>query len=467
MKRSKIAVVMLLVMSMMFSLLTGCGNNSGSSSDSEESQKEEIELGPETGEISFYVAGGPTELALWDSLIEKFEEENEGIKVKTVLFSSYDTVYSALQAGNAPDVIQVANDYLGNWAAAGAIKSLQPLIDAEQFDTSVYWDQVISMFSYDSETRSRGSGDLYALPKDYGTYGIYVNLSLLNDAVAEGLISEQEKEEILDRENPMTFDRYLELAKKLTVKEKGKVRQYGTNSIMAESYLWSLGTDLVTEGNTLNAEDPKVQQVYQYIANMVDPDHPDHCAPSPTDTASQDDLNMFLSGKICMYWAGRWTAPTYDAANMQIACIPVPVAEEGGISYVPAVSAGYAISRNSQKVGMAWKFIKFMASETAYKTMSEMNYLVPGIESLAYDEAFITPVGSTSMTQADLEVFADLASNAKTAHVDYYLSNRWIEMFDQKLMELFDEDSKYKDAADCLMSIKDDIDAAIKASNPK
>jgi ABC-type glycerol-3-phosphate transport system substrate-binding protein len=81
---------------------------------------ETYDLGPETGTISFYVAGGPVELTLWDSLISKFEQQNPGIKVEKVLFSSYDTVFNALQAGNAPDVIQMANAYAGNWAKVGA-----------------------------------------------------------------------------------------------------------------------------------------------------------------------------------------------------------------------------------------------------------------------------------------------------------------------------------------------------------
>lgn len=475
--KNKIATLFLTFV-LMATMLCGCAGgsteqpnepNRTGQTDAENGNREqtELDLGPTTGEISFYVAGGPMELALWDKLISEFEKQNEGITVKKIQFSNYDTVFSALQAGNAPDVIQVANNYLGNWAAAGAIKSLQPLIDQEQFDTSVYWNQIITMFSYDSETRSRGTGDLYALPKDYGVYGIYVNQSMLDNSVSAGYITEQEKQEILDRKNPMTFDRYLELAKKLTVKKNGEVKQFGTNSIMAESYLWSLGADLIKDGKYFNAEDPKVQQVYQYIANMVNPNHKDYCAPSPTDTSSQDDLSMFLTGKICMYWAGRWAAPSFDAANMKLAVIPVPVAEKGGTPYVPAVSAGYAISRNSKKMGMAWKFIKFMASETAYKTMNEMNYLVPGIQALGEDPVFTTPVASTSMTSEDLKVFIELAGNAKCAYGDYFLSNRWYDMFNQKITPLFDGSGQYKDAADCLLSIKEDIDAAIRSSAPQ
>lgn len=453
--RKSIITILLLALTFCF---VGCNGNDSPS----DAQK--IEYGPETGEITFYVAGGTVELALWDNLIDSFEAQSNGITVKTILFSDYDTVYSALMAGNAPDVIQVPNTYFGNWAKAGALKPIQQFIDEEKFDTSIYWENLIEMFSYDRTTKTRGSGDLYALPKDYGVTGIYVNLKLLDAAVEKGLITASEKETILDRENPMTFEEYRRLAKKLTIIENNSVKQYGTNSISAESYLWNNGTDIVKDGKYLNVGDEKVYEAYEYIASMVDSDSEWYCAPSVEATASQDDLSMFLTEKIVMYWAGRWYAPSFDSAQMEYAIIPVPVVEKGQDSVVSAVSAGYCISRNSKKNGMAYRFIKFLAGEEAYTILNALNYAVPGIKSLAESDLFLTPVQGTSMTRADYETFLYLANNTKAAHADYFTSSRWFDIFDQNVLDYYYGDFDTIDA--CFKAMESEVNAAIRASDP-
>ncbi len=423
-----------------------------------------VDWGPETGTISFYVAGGTVELELWDALIAGFEDENPGITVDKKLFSDYDTVYSDLGAGVAADVIQVPNSYLGNWASRGALKSIQPFIDAENFDTSVYFDAIIPMFSYSSKTKKRGEGDLYALPKDFGIIGVYVNLDIVNNAVKNGLITEAEKTKLLDKENPLTYDEYAELAHKLTIVKKGVTTQYGSSAINCESYLWGLGTDLIKDEKYFNADDPKVHQVYQYVSDMMDKDSEIYCAPSIDDMTSQDSGSMFMSGKIAMYWAGRWTAPGYDAAKMNYCVIPIPVAEKGDEPVTYAVSAGYAISRNCKKQGMAWKLIKYLASEKAYRTLNKLNYAVPAIKSLIDDPEFTTPVQGTPMTEADLKVFFDAAKTARRAHSDYFTSNRWIDLFNSKLDDMFLDGTMT--AAQCIKDMEADINAAIKQSDP-
>lgn len=115
--KNKIATLFLTFV-LMATMLCGCAGgsteqpnepNRTGQTDAENGNREqtELDLGPTTGEISFYVAGGPMELALWDKLISEFEKQNGGITVKKIQFSNYDTVFSALQAGNAPDVIRL------------------------------------------------------------------------------------------------------------------------------------------------------------------------------------------------------------------------------------------------------------------------------------------------------------------------------------------------------------------------
>ena len=454
-------IIKLLTLIMATTLLftfTACGG--GGKDDS----TTEIPYGKEEGKITFYVAGGTVELALWDNLIAEFEKQNEKIDVEPILFQDYDTIYQSLAAGNAADVIQVANGYAGNWAKAGMIKPLTQFINKDNFDTKVYWEQLISMFSYNSKTKTRGDGDLYALPKDFGVLGVYVNLDVINSSIQKGLITQADKAKLLDKATPLTFEEYRDLAVKLTVKSGTGVSQYGTNSIYAESYMWNNGTDLINDEYKLNVGDEKLYEVYDYIYEMTDKSSPYFCAPSLADTQSQDDASMFLSGKIAMYWAGRWGAPTWDAARMNYTCIPIPVVEKGQTPLSYAVSAGYAISKNCKNNGMAWEFVKFLGSETAYRILNKLNYAVPGIKSLIYDEEFLTPIANTTMTREDIELFFTTATNARRACGDYFTSNRWTDILTANLTGYYS--GEYDTIDQCFKAMQTQVNAAIKKSDP-
>ena len=167
-------------------------------------------LGPDTGEITFMAAGGPVELELWDNLISGFEAANPGITVRMVNISSSSNLYTMLSSGTAPDVIQVESPDFGNWAKNGALMSIQPFIDEENFDTSDFWPQALEMFSYDTVNGIRGtvskadSVEIFSLPKDFGVNGIFVNRTLVDQAKNSGKLTQEQYDLVTDQETPMT-----------------------------------------------------------------------------------------------------------------------------------------------------------------------------------------------------------------------------------------------------------------------
>lgn len=432
-------------------------------------------LGPETGTIKFQAGGGGAELVLWDRLITRFEEENPGIKVEKVTINDSDALYTALASGNAPDVIQCESHLFGTWAKQGALQAIDPLVKQENLDLSDYWEQAIDMYSFNTKTGIRGNGDLFSLPKDFGVNGIFVNRTLIESAHERGKLSDAQYALVTDQDNPMTFDEYIDVAVALTEYDPHNIATsiYGSNRIYWESYLWSLGEDILTDKYQLNYQSENVKKVFQYSLDMVTKGNPHFCAPytASSSASSQDEMSMFTTGKIAMYWSGRWNVPTYDASSVDYYCIPVPIAKRTGTEADQGVgwcaTIGYSIARNSTKTKMAYKLIKFLASREAYLIMNQQNYAVPGMKSLITEPAFADPKnnnGSRCLDAKSAKTFFDLAKTAHINNASRFTTNRWINAFENKLELLFTGDIETVD--DFLNSVRNEVNSAIKSSDP-
>ncbi|MDY2888877.1 MAG: sugar ABC transporter substrate-binding protein [Candidatus Caccosoma sp.] len=431
-------------------------------------------LGSDTGTIKFQVGGGSIELQLWDTLISEFEKENDGIKIEKVTINDSDVLYTALAGGNAPDVIQVESHLFGTWAKQGALQAIQPLVEQESFKTDEYWEQAIEMFSFNTKTGIRGNGDLFSLPKDFGVNGVFVNKTIVDTAYSNNEITKEQYDLVTDQENPMTFEQYLDIAVALTKYDGTANSIYGSNRIYWESYLWSLGDDILDSSHLLNYQSENVKKVLQYSLDMVNKNSKSFCAPytASSSTSSQDEQSLFTTGKLAMYWSGRWNVPAYDASNIKYYCIPTPVATKSdgnkGESIGWCSTIGYSISRNCKNTKMAYKFIKFLSSEKAYRLMNKLNYAVPGMKKLVTENEFADPKTYNNSRQLDAKsakTFFKAAENARVNNASRFTTNRWIDAFEKKLELLFTGDIETVD--EFLLSVRNEVNSALKSSDPQ
>ena len=456
-----------------------CGKNGGDDSSSGKAYRYKglnitDNLGSSTGTVSFMVGGGTVELRLWDELLSAFETANPGIKVDKVTINDFDVLYTQLIAGTAPDVIQMESPSFGNWAKSGALQSIEPLVLRDAFDISDYWPQLIEMYSFDTENGIRGSGDLFALPKDMGVYGVFVNKNIVEAARHRGDLSEEEYALVTDRKNPMTYTQYLQVAKKLTKYDPYNAAEtvYGSNRVYWESFLWSMGGDILDENNQFYADNLKFKRVLEYSKAMVTKGSEDFCAPysAVTSSASQDEMSMFMTGRIAMFWGGRWLVPNYDAAGMNYYCIPTPVAENDdgtkGESIGWCSTIGYGVSRNCKNGEMAWQLIKFLTSAEGYRIMNRLNYNVPGRMSLVTEPAFANPVSNGSRLDADsAQIFFETARKARINNASRFSSPNWINIFEEKLGLYFTDEIKTYE--ELMGSVKNQVNSAIRNSDPQ
>ena len=129
-------------------------------------------------------------------------------------------------------------------------------------------------------------------------------------------------------------------------------------------------------------------------------------------------------------------------------------------------TVGYSISRNCEKTRMAWKFIKYLTSEEGYRVMNQLNYAVPGRQSLITEPAFADPsTNGSKLNAASAKVFFDLAKTARVNNSARYSSPKWIEEFEKKL-DLYFTDT-YKTVDELMQKTEKAVNAALKSSDPQ
>ncbi|WP_027882470.1 extracellular solute-binding protein [Meiothermus rufus] len=140
-----------------------------------------------------------------NELIKRFEAANPGIRVRheTFPYDAYQQkVATAIPAGQGPDVVNLFYGWLPTWVKAGY---LQPLPE----DLAKVLDNEFAAIAQ----ASRVGGRLYGLPTAVRTLALFYNRDLLS---AAGF-----------RTPPKTWDEFIAIAAKLTVREGNRYTQLG------------------------------------------------------------------------------------------------------------------------------------------------------------------------------------------------------------------------------------------------
>jgi len=126
--------------------------------------------------------------AIWDNnqlpaheqIMEAFMEANPGIKVdiQVLTWGNYwEKLQPAVAGCAAYDVFWMNGPNFPVYASRGVLMNLQELVDAGDVDLSVYPESLVHLYSYE--------GNLYGIPKDFDTIGLYYNVDMFDDAGVE------------------------------------------------------------------------------------------------------------------------------------------------------------------------------------------------------------------------------------------------------------------------------------------
>ena len=339
--------------------------------------------------VQFSSWGSKSEIDILKPMLEDFERENPDVKVDFMHIPQnyFQKLHLLFASNTAPDVIFINNLYLPLYANAGLLEDLTE----SGVDESKFYEKSLRALSF--------KGKLYAIPRDISTLVIYYNKDLFNE------------KKLPYPDKNMTFEGFLNLAQKLTDKNKGIFGiSFEEDPLFYLPYLMSEGGGILSDDlETQILNTPESQNgiaFYSKLRNKY------HVAPKKQESASATMAQMFLQGKLAMHLSGRWLVPKYrEAAEFDWDIAPFPKGSQGSI--VPLDASGWAISAQSKHKEEAMRLIKYLSSKENSEKFSESGLIVPARVDAAASQHFLN-----GKKPKNAKVFLDVIETAKPTPVN-------------------------------------------------
>lgn len=279
------------------------------------------------------------------SRVALFEETHPGIKLQIDEIPGnemYPKVYAMAASGTVGDIVWTYLDNPPEHRARGVLIPLDDIIAAKNYDTSVFWTNLLAALTLD--------GQLYAIPNHghYGTVVLYYNKTMFENAG-------------LETPNPnWTYEQLTEAAKALTqAPEVWGVRLNGAGAEHIPSYLRTFGGDLYSpDGTKTLIGTDESRQALRWMYDMRYTHEADPCV------CGQDTRENFVAGKVGMFnttpgliaefsrvpdWQFEWDATVFPMGP-------------NGLRGSQVSAAAFGITGNSKHPNEAFDVIAFYCS---------------------------------------------------------------------------------------------------------
>jgi len=299
---------------------------------------------PQGETIRFWAMGREAEVVT--ELIADFEKENPGIRVEVQnipMTAAHEKLLTAYAAEGLPDVFQLGNTWLPEFATLGVLEPLQPFVDrSEVIDPKDYFAGVWDTNVVD--------GTLYGVPWYVDTRLLFYRKDLLAEAgVTRTPTTWAEFEQAMAAvKRHVGPDRYAIL---LPLNE---FEQQLSFALQQEDPL------LRDHDNYGNFRSPGFRKALGFYANMFE----QGWAPKLSETQISNVWYEFFNGFYAFYLSGPWNVrefrlrqPPGMEGKWGTMALPGPDGPGAGI----AGGASLVILRHSQHKDAAWKLIEFLS----------------------------------------------------------------------------------------------------------
>ncbi|WZY34511.1 sugar ABC transporter substrate-binding protein [Bacillus sp. FSL W8-1122] len=329
-------------------------------------------------ELTWLVRSDPNLIEWEHRVIEEFEKEHPGIKVRlqTIPQGEIDQkLQTMIAGGNVPDVWSPnwADSGFGGYHKLGALKDLTPYIEQDPEVVEGIDETLLEIYRTEEGT--------FGLPiLSMGSF-LYYNRDLFDAAGIEPPPTDWE-------DKSWDWDAMIEAAKAITENDLPPTqRVYGIlNDNSPNRDAWMFGGDLFAEETYETGElvEPTVTtnpRNYEAIQARYDLINKHEVMPPQSEVAALAQLSdPFLSGRVGMVMKGGWGTRQYANTDLNWGLAAYPYTNED--RQIPLYVDPWSISEGSKHPEEAWEFLKFlMDPDKAAKWMVEMT-----LESPAHSE---------------------------------------------------------------------------------
>ncbi|GAA1593612.1 extracellular solute-binding protein [Kribbella sancticallisti] len=296
--------------------------------------------------------GSDTRHKITQQVIDAFQKDNPNIKIKGEFgeWAGYwDKLATTVAANDAPDVIQMDEKYLREYADRGALLDLKK---AEGLDTGKFEADTLGAGEFD--------GGLYGLNAGINAFTIVANPAVFKAAGVP-----------LPDDTTWTWDQYTQIAAQISAKLNGKgwgTAAYGTNDASLNMWARQHGESLFTKDGKLGVTEGGVTEFYQNLLKMQEAKATPSAEFTSQDMSAPLDQSGMATGKLAMSyaWSNQLNALS-KASGQQLKLLRLPSvngkASENGAYYKGSMF--WSISARSKHPEEAAKFVSFLANNTA------------------------------------------------------------------------------------------------------
>lgn len=385
-KTKKLGIIATAVASLMaIAGLAACGGGDGGGDNG----------GGSKTKINFWGWGDVAEQANFQTLVNKFNAENDDIVVNYTgnTASAHMAALNKKNAKNLPELFMLSDYDFYEYARDGKLMDITEKVSED--DLSKVWPQAVAEYYYNPTTKLLGKGEgskLYGLPKDLGPFTLVYNVDLLKSQAAKNGITDDElygDNGLLNPNKAMTWSEFTSLLKRLQTGLPAD--NYAITHYELEAAIYSNDADFFDEG-AVNSRITE-QNFIDALQFCRDLDTVHHVM-TPEAGSDVNGFVRFTGGKNIFSFMGPWDCAqfwSFESVTFQTDILPVPYNGENenakSTAWVGSMAYCVGSKTNSAKAEAAIKLAKYLSLNVeAQRTLYALGQQVPNVVEMANDE---------------------------------------------------------------------------------
>jgi multiple sugar transport system substrate-binding protein len=380
--------------------LTSCAGVGGKD-DSGGSDAGSAETTP-SGTLNVMGFSGEDEVA--QSRIAAFKAAYPGVTVKNNK-GDFDAqqFLTAVSSGNPPDLVYMARNLIGTYAAKGAVQPLDDCIAKNGIDTTQYREAALNEVKLKDKT--------YGIPEFYTVTANLINAKALKSAGVQTADIQT-----------TDWDKLEQTAKKLYKAKGGRPARIGFDPRMPDFFpLWAMnnGAELVKPGGEPNLNDPKAVEALTYAIKLVQDQGGWSNFKTFRDTFDIfGEKNQFTQDQLGVMPIENWYVNVLlDARQNGLELASTPFTDRQGQPISTLGGSAWAIPKGAKNVDAACKWAKTMTSVETWNKAAEAR-----MQTVAKDKSFFTGL-FTGNTVADEQIKTKYLKPSGDAGFDQAINN--------------------------------------------
>ena len=386
-KKMKKFLGLTVALTVMSSVLTGCGSSTGQEEPATPAQDADDTAGSENNgndaaatadgekaELRFLLWGNQKEIEYREKWTDQFNASNDRIHVtlEAIPEGFHDKLTLEISSDTLADMVMIAGDFGGEYFKEGLFTPLDSYIEADGLQ-DVWVDGVMDGLSY--------NGSVYAAPTSFNAAFIFYNKTMF------------EENNVPLPTNDWTEEEFVAAAKALT-KGEGEDKVWGID--LSSWWSYELARNLYDgykawdwESGTMTADTQGYRDGLEFLTNLYQVDQV-----SPTPTMAADIGGTFETGKFAMTVGAAWDMESFNSAigdSFEWDIVTFPSNPTYGQWRSPLWPTAIGISEKTPYKDEAWEYIKYMAASEEVQGEME-NIGLPTMKSICEDESFMTSI---------------------------------------------------------------------------